>query len=228
MTAMIPPEITLPYDRATVASPRIFCIGRNYAAHAAEMKSEVPETPMVFLKPSTALVRHGGVVQLPAQSNAVHHEVELVAVIGKGGKNIYASTALEHVAGYAVGLDITARDIQAAAKKKGHPWSVAKGFDTFAPLGEIVPAEIVDDPQQLTISLRVNGVLRQAGNTEDMIFPVARLIAYCSSIFTLLPGDLIYTGTPEGVGPVAAGDELVAAVSGLPNLVVTVQAARTG
>lgn len=223
MTVVIPPEITLPHDGPTVVSPRIFCIGRNYAAHAAEMKSEVPETPMVFLKPSTALVRHGGVVQLPLQSNAVHHEVELVAVIGNGGKNIDASTALEHVAGYAVGLDMTARDIQSAAKKKGHPWSVAKGFDTFAPLGEIVPAEFVNDPQQLTISLLVNGALRQAGNTEDMIFPVARLIAFCSSIFTLLPGDLIYTGTPEGVGPVAAGDELVASLEGIPELVITIQ-----
>ncbi len=216
-------HITLPQNGATIESPRIFCIGRNYAAHAAEMQSAVPAQPMIFLKPSTALVGNGGVIQLPAQSEDVHHEVELVAVLGKGGKNIAEENALAHIAGYAVGLDMTARDIQAAAKKKGHPWAVAKGFDTFAPLGDFVPAEAIDDPQDLKISLMVNGDIRQAGETSDMIFPVAHLVAYCSTIFTLLPGDLIYTGTPEGVGPVQAGDELVANVSGLPELVVTVQ-----
>ena len=215
--------ITLPSGQP-ISSPRLFCIGRNYADHAAEMNSPVPSKPMVFLKPSTALVRNGGEVILPAMSNEVHHEVELVAVIGKGGKNIPEAGALGHVAAYAVGLDMTARDIQAEAKKKGHPWSVAKGFDTFAPLGELVPAQKIPDPQRLSIELRVNGEIRQQGSTANMIFPVARLIAYCSSIFTLLPGDLIYTGTPEGVGPVQTGDILEASVKGLPLLSVTVAA----
>jgi acylpyruvate hydrolase len=128
------------------------------------------------------------------------------------------------VDGYAVGLDMTARDIQSAAKKKGHPWTVAKGFDTFAPLGEIVAAkEVVSDPQKLSVELKVNGETRQKGSTADMILPVAELVSYCSSIFTLMPGDLIYTGTPDGVGPVKDGDELVATITGLPELRVRVK-----
>ena len=216
-------QIILPNTNQTITSPRIFCIGRNYAKHAAEMQSEVPEKPMVFLKPSTALVPNGGVVKLPAQSRDVHHEVELVAVVGKKGKCIPESEALSYVCGYGVGLDMTARDIQTKAKKKGHPWSVAKGFDTFAPLGDLLQADQVADPQGLSLSLRVNGDLRQRGETGDMIFPVAHLIAYCSSIFTLLPGDLIYSGTPEGVGAVVNGDVLEAEITGLPALRVTVE-----
>lgn len=217
-------KITLPGQNEAMRPGKLLCIGRNYAAHAAEMKSDVPTTPMVFLKPSTALVPDGGVVRLPPQSSDVHHEVELVVAIGTGGKDIAEAEALRHIAGYAVGLDMTARDVQAAAKKKGHPWSVAKGFDTFAPLGALVPASAIADPQDLTIALRVNGTLRQEGHTADMIFSVAPLIAYCSAIFTLEPGDLIYTGTPEGVGPVEAGDVLEAEVAGLPTLRVTVAA----
>ena len=128
-------RITLPHDKEVIESPRIFCIGRNYAAHAAEMNSPMPSKPMVFLKPSTCIVRNNGIVVLPEQSDEVHHEVELVIVLGKGGKHIPREEAMDYIAGYAVGLDMTARDIQAAAKKKGHPWTVAKGFDTFAPLG---------------------------------------------------------------------------------------------
>ena len=202
---------------------KLLCIGRNYAKHAAEMKSAVPTVPMIFLKPRTALVPDGGTVVLPAMSQDVHHEVELVAVIGQGGKNIAEGDALEHVAGYAVGLDMTARDVQAEAKEKGHPWSVAKGFDTFAPLGEVVPASQVGDPQDLRITLSVNGETRQDGHTKDMIFSVARLVAYASTIFTLERGDLLYTGTPDGVGPVDHGDTLVATVDGLPALTVTVR-----
>lgn len=216
-------SVELPVSNKVIASPRLFCIGRNYAAHAAEMRSAVPEVPMVFLKPSTALVRAGGEIVLPPASREVHHEVELVAVIGKQGKDIEEKEALRYVEAYAVGLDMTARDIQARAKKKGHPWSVAKGFDTFAPLGPLMPADSIADPQQLPIALRVNGEIRQKGHTRDMIFPVARLIAYCSSVFTLLPGDLIYTGTPEGVGPVKNGDLLEAEITGLSSLEVSVR-----
>lgn len=216
-------EITLPTSGHTLRPGKLLCIGRNYAKHAAEMNADVPDEPMVFLKPSTALVGPGGRILLPARSADVHHEVELVVVIGQGGKNIAEAKALKHVDGYAVGLDMTARDLQAAAKQKGHPWSVAKGFDTFAPLGAFVPARDVKDPQNLTITLKVNGDVRQEGHTRDMIFPIARLIAYCSSIFTLMPGDLIYTGTPEGVGPVVDGDALEATVAGLPPLRVKVK-----
>ncbi len=216
-------EIELPGREALVPAGKLLCIGRNYARHAAEMESDLPEAPMIFLKPASAIVRTGGAVVLPEASREVHHEVELVAVIGRGGKNIAEEEAPAHVAGYAVGLDMTARDIQRAAKEQGHPWSVAKGFDTFAPLGPIVPASEITDPQDLEIRLTVNGHVRQRGSTRDMIFSVANLVAYCSEIFTLAPGDLIYTGTPEGVGPVAAGDELEAAISGLPALHVTVR-----
>jgi acylpyruvate hydrolase len=216
-------DITLPSTGLTLRPGKLICIGRNYAKHAAELGNEVPEEPMLFLKPSTALVGHGGRIVLPRQSSDVHHEVELVAVIGRGGKDIPRESALDHVDGYAVGLDMTARDIQSAAKKKGHPWTVAKGFDTFAPLGEIVAAHVVSDPQKLSVELKVNGETRQKGSTADMIYPVAELVSYCSSIFTLMPGDLIYTGTPDGVGPVKDGDELVATITGLPELRVRVK-----
>lgn len=219
-------KITLSRSAQSVHVSKVLCIGRNYAKHASEMSSEVPSEPMVFLKPPSALIESGEAVAIPPQSQNVHHEVELVAVIGRKGKNISLAEALDYVDSYAVGLDMTARDIQQAAKDKRHPWSVAKGFDTFAPLGPRVPAADVRDPQQLTIELTVNGETRQHGATSDMIFPVAQLIAYCSRIFTLMPGDLLYTGTPEGVGPVAAGDELEATVTGVPPLHVDVRQAQ--
>ncbi len=216
-------EITLPTSGLTLTPGKILCIGRNYAKHAAEMKSDVPEQPIVFLKPPSALIGHGGKIMLPPLSEDVHHEVELVVVIGRGGKDIPESRALHYVDAYAAGLDMTARDLQAEAKKQGHPWSVAKGFDTFAPLGPLVPAHEVRNPQDLGIQLKVNGEVRQQGSTRDMIFSVAHLIAYCSRIFTLLPGDLLYTGTPEGVGPVQDGDMLEAGISHIPLLRVRVK-----
>lgn len=205
-------------DDALFKPGKLICIGRNYAAHAAELGNAVPTEPMIFLKPASALTESGAEIVLPVQSEDVHHEVELVCLIGERGKDIPESEALRHVAGYAVGLDMTARDIQQKAKDKGHPWSVAKGFDTFAPLGTFVPASEVADPQALTIRLTIDGEVRQEGHTSDMIFPVARLIAYCSTIFTLMPGDLLFTGTPEGVGPVHPGNWLEATIEGFPAL----------
>jgi 2-keto-4-pentenoate hydratase/2-oxohepta-3-ene-1,7-dioic acid hydratase in catechol pathway len=202
---------------------KLLCIGRNYAMHAAEMKAAIPTEPMVFLKPASALVRSGESIVLPARSADVHHEVELVVLIGREVRNVRSEDALEAVAGYAVGLDMTARDLQAAAKKSGSPWTVAKGFDTFAPVGEFLEAAAVADPGRLDISLEVNGSVRQSGNTSNMLFSVEELIAYCSTIFTLAPGDLIFTGTPEGVGQVKHGDRLRASASGLPDLVVDVR-----
>ncbi len=198
------------------------CIGKNYAKHAAEMHSAVPTEPVVFLKPATAIIGDGEHIILPSMSQQVHHEVELVAVLGRGGKNIPEREALSFVGAYGVGLDMTARDLQSKAKQQGHPWSVAKGFDTFAPLGTLVPADVVPDPQDLTLRLTVNGVVRQSASTSTMVFPLVTLIAYCSRIFTLDPGDMIFTGTPEGVGPVVEGDELVATATGLPSLHVSV------
>lgn len=215
-------KIDLPRSSDGVCVGKLLCIGRNYAEHAAEMSREVPDEPMVFLKPSTAVIRNGETVQLPPQSDEVHHEVELVAVIGEGGKQISADEALEHVAAYAVGLDMTARDLQTQAKQKRHPWSVAKGFDTFAPLGPLTDAREIDDPQDLTLQVTVNGDVRQEAATSDMIFSVAELVHFCSTIFTLEPGDLLYTGTPSGVGPVHEGDRLVASASGCESLRVSV------
>ncbi len=216
-------ELLLPSLGQGVKVGKLLCIGRNYAKHAAEMQSSVPEEPIVFLKPSTALVGNGGTVLLPERSRNVHHEVELVAVIGVGGKRIPVEKALDHVDAYAVGLDMTARDLQAVAKRKGLPWSVAKGFDTFAPLGPLVDAGHIQDAQDLEIRLEVNGEVRQHGHTRDMMFSVAQLVSYCSEIFSLMPGDLIYTGTPEGVGPVHAGDVLEAHITGFPPLRVKVR-----
>ncbi len=216
-------EIILPDTGLRLVPRKLICVGKNYAQHAAEMNSEVPEEPILFLKPPTALIGPGGTVLLPPQSREVHHEVELVVVIGREGKHISENEALDYVAGYALGLDMTARDLQQKAKAAGHPWTVAKGFDTFAPLGPIVPAMSVPDPQQVRFRLKVNGAVRQDGTTADMVFSVARLIAYCSEIFTLQPGDLLFTGTPEGVGPVREGDVLEAESDILPGFQVSVQ-----
>jgi 2-keto-4-pentenoate hydratase/2-oxohepta-3-ene-1,7-dioic acid hydratase in catechol pathway len=217
-------NIDVPGHSEPLRPGKLLCIGRNYARHAAEMKSDVPDEPMVFLKPSTALISDGEAVVLPPQSAEVHHEVELVAVIGTGGKNISEADALAHVAGYAAGLDMTARDLQRGAKDRRHPWSVAKGFDTFAPLGPIAPAgDVAPGMQDAAIRVSMNGEVRQDGHTRHMIFSVAQLVAYCSTVFTLDPGDLLYTGTPEGVGPVEAGDLLEAEVEGLPPLRVDVK-----
>lgn len=203
-------KITLPGEDRSRRVGKLLCIGRNYADHATEMGREVPAKPMVFLKPASALILDGDTIELPPQSTDVHHEVELVAVIGRTGRDLSRADALDVVGAYAVGLDMTARDVQNEAKENRHPWSVAKGFDTFAPLGPLTRAEEVGDPQDLTLRITVNGEVRQEDHTGNMIFSVADLVAYCSQIFTLYPGDLLYTGTPAGVGPVAAGDELEA------------------
>jgi len=208
----------------TVLRPgKLLCIGRNYALHAAEMKADLPTEPMVFLKPASALTGTGGSIIIPNRSREVHHEIELVVVIGEKLKHAHRESAMRAIAGYAVGLDMTARDLQAQAKKTGSPWSVAKGFDTFAPLGEAVSAGAVPNPQALELTLSINGDVRQRGSTSNMIFDVAELLVYCSSIFTLEPGDLLFTGTPEGVGPVHVGDRLRAEIAGLPVLEVDVR-----
>lgn len=207
--------ITLPPSGLTLKPGKLLCIGRNYAAHVREMGdvADLPAEPVVFLKPATALVPSGGEVVIPPQSRDVHHEVEIVAVVGRGGKDIPEEHALEYVGAYALGLDMTARDLQRRAKEQRAAWSVAKGFDTFAPLGPLTDADAVPDPQALSLQLAVNGDVRQAGRARDMIFPVAFLVSYLSRIFTLEPGDLLFTGTPEGVGPVRAGDVLEATAS---------------
>lgn len=177
---------------------KILCLGRNYSEHAQEMRSEIPEQPVVFLKPSTAIIHDGDEIVIPPISNQVHHEVELVVAIANDGKNIPESNARNFILGYAIGLDMTLRDVQSDAKKKRLPWSVAKGFDTSAPVSDIVPASSINDPSALEIRCSVNGTLRQHSQIERMIFSVEKVISYLSSVFTLERGDLIFTGTPRG------------------------------
>ena len=190
----------------------IYCIGRNYAKHAAEMKSEVPESPVVFLKPRSSLIFDRESVVIPTLTNEVHHEVELVILIGKKAKNISPEIAREVIKAFGIGLDMTARDLQSQAKKAGLPWSLAKGFDTFAPLGNLLPFSNKFNLQDLSIEIKVNGNTRQSGHTSDMIFSVEEIISYLSNCFTLYPGDLIYTGTPEGVAAVQKGDQIEASL----------------
>lgn len=216
-------ELRIQGSNAVYRPGKLICVGRNYAEHAREMNSALPTVPMLFLKPASALIPDGGTIQLPAMTQDVHHEVELVALIGKRAKNVTAEQARSVVAALAVGLDMTARDLQQAAKEAGHPWSVAKGFDTFAPLGPLIPVTADVYPLSMDISLTVNGDLRQSGHTSDMIFALDDVIAYASTIFTLEPGDLIFTGTPSGVAAVHPGDRLEARAGHLPPLSVDVQ-----
>ncbi|SMF15877.1 fumarylacetoacetate hydrolase family protein [Pseudogulbenkiania subflava] len=193
----------------------VFCIGRNYAAHAAELGNAVEAEPLVFLKPTSALAGAGEPLHLPAYSRDVHHECELVLLIGRGGHDIPESAALQHVAGYAIGLDMTARDVQSIAKQKGLPWTKAKGFRGAATVSAFVPAERVADPGLLEFSLQVNGETHQQGDTRLMLFPVPAIIHYLSTVYGLSEGDLIYTGTPEGVAAVKPGDRLQLDLHGL-------------
>jgi len=193
----------------------IFCIGRNYAAHAAELGNAEEPEPLVFLKPTSALLAPGQPIVLPSFSQDVHHECELVVLIGKGGDRIPPAEALAHVAGYGIGLDLTARDVQSVAKRRGHPWTKCKGFRGAACLSELVPASRVADPSRFTFSLKVNGDTRQRGDTDLMLFNLPTLISNLSEIYGLSEGDLIYTGTPEGVAALHAGDHLELELDGL-------------
>jgi 2-keto-4-pentenoate hydratase/2-oxohepta-3-ene-1,7-dioic acid hydratase in catechol pathway len=204
----------------------IYCIGRNYQKHARELGNSVPDTPLVFLKPVSSIISDRETIRLPAQSQEIHHEVELVIAVGQKGRNISRHDARKYIAGFGIGIDVTARDIQLKAKKAGHPWSIAKGFDTFAPVSSFKQFKDEIDLNSLQLSLHVNNELRQKGNTGDMIFCVDELIAYLSAIFTLQPGDLIFTGTPEGVSELHAGDTIQAELSG-SNIQLTLSSSVT-
>jgi len=197
---------------------KILAVGRNYAEHIVEMGGTPATPPVLFLKPTTALVGDGASVELPRDAGAVHHEVELVALVGERGRAIPIERALDHVAGFAVGIDLTLRDLQARAKERGEPWSEAKGFDGSAPVSEVAPRSEVGDGSGLEIALTVNGQTRQTGNTSQMLRAVPELVASCSRFMTLEPGDLIFTGTPSGVGPVHPGDVLEARIERVGNL----------
>jgi fumarylpyruvate hydrolase len=203
---------------------RIYCVGRNYEEHAKEMGFTGREPPFFFMKPanSVVVVKTGetGDMPYPSLTKNLHHEIELVVAIGKGGKNISAADALSHIYGYAVGLDMTRRDLQNDMKKQGRPWCIGKGFDHSAPIGPITLAAKAGDVANAEIYVQVNGQDRQRSNTSQLIWNIAETIEHLSAAWELQPGDLIYTGTPEGVGAVVAGDTLVGSVAGLGELKV--------
>ena len=205
---------------------RIYCVGRNYEELAKEMGFTGREPPFFFLKPADALVvvpaGQTGQMPYPSQTANLHHEIELVVAIGQGGKNIAAADAHKHIYGYAVGLDMTRRDLQNEMKKQGRPWCIGKAFDHSAPIGPITPLAQAGDVNHAEISLQVNGADRQRSNVAKLIWNVAETIEHLSAAWELQPGDLIYTGTPEGVAAVVQGDLLVGEIAGLPSLKVTI------
>lgn len=202
---------------------RIYCVGQNYAAHAREM-GENPdrEPPFFFTKPADALVPNGATIPYPSRTASLHHEVELVVAIGKGGRDIAAAEAEAHVFGYAVGLDLTRRDLQQVAKEKGRPWDTAKAFDGSAPMTDIFPAARCGHAHRGEIRLEVDGELRQRSDIDDLLWSVPEIVAELSTLFELRPGDLIFTGTPAGVGPVEPGQTMTAYVEGLEELRTTI------
>ncbi len=214
LVAWEPTEVIVPYDRLALLAPvfptKVLAVGKNYADHAAEMGSPAPEEPLLFMKPATAVVGPEGAVVYPPDSEEVHHEAELAVVIGAVAKDVKAEDVEQVILGYTAANDVTARDLQ----RRDGQWTRAKGFDTFCPLGPAIETEL-DPLEGLGIVCRVNGQPRQAGSTSDMIFGVAELIEYITRVMTLLPGDVILTGTPSGVGPVVPGDRMEVEVEGI-------------
>ncbi|MBN1541838.1 fumarylacetoacetate hydrolase family protein [candidate division KSB1 bacterium] len=204
------------YDVPISRPQKILCLGRNYRAHAEEWGSQVPDEPIVFSKLASSLLPHEGVVRIPDGIGRVDHELELAVIIGKQTSRVSAAKAMESVAGYTIVNDVTARDLQLSDMKKRHPWTLSKGFDSFCPLGPyLIPAESVADPHALQMELQVNGESRQRANTRDMVVPIPEIIAYISRHITLVPGDIICTGTPEGTLPIRPGDTIEATIDGM-------------
>ncbi len=216
----------LPAENARLLAPvhpgKVICVGRNYAAHAAEHETDVPELPLVFLKPPTSVIGPGEAILLPPQSQQVEHEGELAVVIGHGGRWIGPQQAGEHILGYTIANDVTARDLQ----RSDGQWTRGKGFDTFCPLGPWIETEL--DPSDALITCSVNGQMRQMASTRDMVFPAHQVVAFISSFMTLEAGDVILTGTPAGVGPLLDGDEVSVEIEGIGRLTNPVRADRRG
>jgi len=210
-------------SRKNVSIGKLVCLARTYKRHAEEMHTKVTKDPLLFLKPASSVIFNGESIIIPDMSKFLHHEVELGIVIGKKCKNVSQREALDYVLGYLIALDITARDIQTEAKKNGWPWSIAKGFDTFAPISEVVLKEDLPNPNNIDISLKINGEIRQSSNTNHMVYSVERIIEFISEIMTLEKGDLIMTGTPEGVGEIATDDILEAELGDICLLKVDVK-----
>lgn len=209
------PLVNLLPDLTRVPVGTIYCIGRNYIKHIQELENEVNADPVLFLKPAASLITQGREIELPAFSSDVHHETEVVLLVGREGRHIAEADALHHIAGVGIGLDLTARDTQSALKAKGLPWTISKGFETAACVSDFHPTQEYADLSALHFTLYVNGEMRQEGDTSLMIFSVPRIVAFISSIVTLHPGDLIYTGTPHGVAALAPGDRLDLEMHGL-------------
>lgn len=219
------PQPALPIRGSDAQFPvhRIYCVGRNFADHAIEMGHDPNrEPPFFFQKNPDNLVMDGGEFPYPDATKDVHHELELVVALGEGGRDIPLERALDHVFGYAVGLDMTRRDLQGEAKKLGRPWEVGKAFEHSAPCSALVPAKEIGHPDKGRVWLEINGQVRQDGDLAQLIWKVPEVISYLSGLFTLRPGDLIYTGTPAGVGAVKRGDKLRGGVDGVGELTVTV------
>lgn len=218
-----PPAVAINGSNDRFSVHRIYCVGRNYAAHAREMGQDPErEPPFFFSKPADAIVANGASISYPPRTQNLHHEIELVVAIGKRGKNIAPSDGLSYVFGYAVGNDLTRRDLQFASRDKGRPWDTAKGFDSSAPITAISRAVECGHLSTGKIWLKVNGELRQQGDLADLIWSVPEIIAELSTLFELQPGDLIFTGTPAGVSAVKPGDRIEGGVEGLDTLVTTI------
>jgi 2-keto-4-pentenoate hydratase/2-oxohepta-3-ene-1,7-dioic acid hydratase in catechol pathway len=219
-----PTETVVEWTRARILAPviptKIVAVGKNYADHADEMGSEVPANPIIFMKPPTSVIGPLATIRLPTQSEEVHHEAELAVVIGKVTRNVRIEDVGPHILGYTAANDVTARDLQ----RSDGQWTRAKGFDTFCPLGPAIDTEL-DPTEGLSVIARVNGDLRQAGSTADMVFGVGELVSFVSSVMTLLPGDVLLTGTPSGVGPIIPGDRVEVEIEGIGVLVNSVVAA---
>ena len=208
--------VTIPIARGGLfAVRRVYCVGRNYAEHVVEMGNDTRDPPFFFGKPADAIVVGGADIPYPPQTADLHHEIELVVAIGKDGADIRPAAALDHVYGYAAGLDMTRRDLQAGAKKAGRPWDMAKGFDFSAPIGTIEPVSAIGHPDRGAITLSVNGAERQRGDLANQIWNVSDTIAYLSGFVTLRAGDIIMTGTPAGVSAVVRGDMLEGRIEGV-------------
>ena len=223
MTTVIPawslPTIEVAGESARFPVRRIYCVGRNYAAHTREMGGDpTREDPFFFAKPADAIVANGATLPYPPATRNLHHEIELVVALKGGGANVPAGMVWDLVSGYAVGLDMTRRDLQNAAKAGGKPWDMGKGFDRSAPVTAIQPAARIGHPSKGAIWVKVNGVVKQSGDFADMIWSVPETLSYLSGLVELAPGDLIFTGTPDGVGPVVAGDTLEGHVDGVGDL----------
>ncbi len=218
----VPPSLAVAGSKARFPVRRIFCVGRNYAAHARELGNDERDPPFFFTKPADAVVDSGATIPYPPLTQNLHHEIELVVAIGKGGFRIPRTEALDHVWGYGVGIDLTRRDLQDVAKKAARPWDWSKAFDRSAPCGALMPVEKAGHPGKGRIRLAVNGEVRQDGDLAEMIWPVADIVAICSEAMELQPGDLIFTGTPAGVGALQPGDRASGEVEGIGTVELTI------